>query len=388
DLTLPAVEFDTLTGSEIDSNALLKTLREIDDGSMTLGELTLENLNFGDAVTFSDVINILNQALPDGYPSAENQPDNNNLPTNGKSTFAYFDKHLVVSGKGLANASEVGTGTFIGNLLGLGDSAVLTKATPSKTLPAQSPDEAIADVVAASSGCGYCFIDELTNDQILKLASYSQAKNVARYVLKASFNGYTVKYTGEQLDQSDLDVWLECLSRYKQTPLGYTIRFSSYEFLKAIKRNTGKSQYDWLHDTLNRMQSSGIHLSDGKYTYIGSLINEVYRDEETGENCLVLNPKIIACFGDSSWTGIIRDLRLQLKGKPLTKWLYGFYSSHAKPLAIKVETLKELYGSKRCELYKFRYDLKKALIELSSVTKWYCEIDKTDKIIIKKGKIQ
>lgn len=206
-------------------------------------------------------------------------------------------------------------------------------------------------------------------------------------VLKASFNGYTVKYTGEQLDQSDLDVWLECLSRYKQTPLGYTIRFSSYEFLKAIKRNTGKSQYDWLHDTLNRMQSSGIHLSDGKYTYIGSLINEVYRDEETGENCLVLNPKIIACFGDSSWTGVIRDLRLQLKGKPLTKWLYGFYSSHAKPLAIKVETLKELCGSKRGELYKFRYDLKKALIELSSVTKWYCEIDKTDKIIIKKGKI-
>ncbi|WGM08552.1 DUF3383 family protein (plasmid) [Arsenophonus nasoniae] len=45
DLTLPAVEFDTLTGSEIDSNALLKTLRQIEDGSITLGELTLENLN-------------------------------------------------------------------------------------------------------------------------------------------------------------------------------------------------------------------------------------------------------------------------------------------------------------------------------------------------------
>ncbi|PAU99117.1 hypothetical protein CBG25_20535 [Arsenophonus sp. ENCA] len=202
--------------------------------------------------------------------------------------------------------------------------------------------------------------------------------------IKATFNGYTVKYTGEQLDQADLDVWLECISRCKDTPLGHTVRFSSYEFLKAIKRNTGKSQYDWLHDSLNRMQSSGIHLSDGKYTYIGSLINEIYREEETGKNCISLNPKIISCFGDSSWTGIAKDLRLKLKTKPLTQWLYSFFSSHVKPLPIKIETLKKLCGSEIAELRMFRFKIRKSLKELSSVTGWSCEIDEKDKVIVNK----
>ncbi|QBY46347.1 hypothetical protein ArsFIN_49580 (plasmid) [Arsenophonus nasoniae] len=68
-----------------------------------------------------------------------------------------------------------------------------------------------------------------------------KGKEVPKNVIKATFNGYTVKYTGEQLDQADLDVWLECISRCKDTPLGHIVRFSSYEFLKGIKRSTGKS---------------------------------------------------------------------------------------------------------------------------------------------------
>lgn len=202
--------------------------------------------------------------------------------------------------------------------------------------------------------------------------------------LKASFNGYTVKYTGEQLDQSDLDVWLECLKRCQETPLGYTVRFSSYDFLKNIGRDTGKSQYNWLNDSLSRMQVSGVELSDGKFSYFGSLINEIYREEETGENCLVLNPKIAVCFGDSGWSGINKLIRMQLKGKPLTQWLHGFYSSHAKPLPIKVETLRGLCGSEVKELKKFRQMLKKSLSELADATSWTCEIDNTDKVIILK----
>lgn len=207
-------------------------------------------------------------------------------------------------------------------------------------------------------------------------------------VQKASFNGYTVKYTGEQLDQADLDVWLECLSRCQETALGYTVRFSSYEFLKSIGRDTGKSQYNWLNDSLSRMQVSGVELSDGKFSYMGSLINDIYREEETGENCLVLNPKIAVCFGDSGWTGINRLIRMQLKGKPLTQWLHGFYSSHTNPLPIKVVTLKMLCGSEVSELYKFRQMLKKSLLELATATDWTCEIDNTDKVIVvkKKGK--
>ncbi|WGM13883.1 plasmid replication initiator TrfA (plasmid) [Arsenophonus nasoniae] len=213
------------------------------------------------------------------------------------------------------------------------------------------------------------------------------AKGTRKYeknILKATVNGYTIKYTGEQLDQSDLDVWLECLQRCQQSPLGHTVRFSSYKFLKSIERNTGKSQYQWLHESLNRMKANAVQLSDKKYTYIGSLINEIYRDDKTGENCLILNPKIADFFGDSGWTGITKALRLKLKGKPLTQWLYGFYISHAKPLPIKVITLRELCGSEIKELKKFKQLLKKSLLELSDVTDWHCEIDTKDKVIVSK----
>lgn len=210
------------------------------------------------------------------------------------------------------------------------------------------------------------------------------ARKYEKNILKTTLNGCTVKYTGEQLDQSDLDVWLECLQRCQSCQLGYTVRFSSNNFLLKLGRNTGKSDHEWLKSVLQRLRTNDIEISDGKLSYMGSLIFEQYRDEETGENCLVLNPKIAVFFGDAGWTGITKSIRLKLKGKPLTQWLHGFYSSHAKPLPVKVETLRGLCGSEVKELKKFRQMLRSALSELSIATGWDCNIDKTDKVLIKK----
>ncbi|MBD8234733.1 plasmid replication initiator TrfA (plasmid) [Pantoea agglomerans] len=211
------------------------------------------------------------------------------------------------------------------------------------------------------------------------------SRKYEKNVIKAALNGYTVKFTGEQLDQSDLDVWLECIRLSQQAPLGDTVRFSSNSFLKSIGRNTGKSDHEWLKTVFLRLRANAIDISDGRYSYIGGLVNELYRDEKTGENCLVLNPKIAACFGEDGWTGIDNAIRLELKGKPLTQWLHGFYSTHHTPLPIKVSTIKELCGSEVNELYKFRQMLKKSLIELSEVTGWICEIDCRDLVTVKKG---
>lgn len=211
-------------------------------------------------------------------------------------------------------------------------------------------------------------------------------KGIRKYekgVLKATFNGYTVKYTGEQLDQSDLDVWLECLQRCQNTQLGHTVRFSSHDFLISISRDTGKAQHEWLKSVFLRLRANDVEISDGRYTYMGSLIFEQYRDEETGDNCLVLNPKIAACFSDAGWTGINKTIRIKLKGKPLTLWLYGFYSSHAKPLSIKVSTLKDLCGS-MSTIKEFKRMLKKSLEELTSVTEWECKVGEDDLVYIKK----
>jgi len=202
-------------------------------------------------------------------------------------------------------------------------------------------------------------------------------------VLKATVNGYSIKYSGERLDQSDLDVWLECIRRSQSCQLGTIVRFAANDFLRSIDRKTGKSQHEWLKTSLKRMRFTDIEISDGRFMYCGSLLHEYYQDKIKGDNCLIINDKIIDCFESSSWTAINHALRLALRGKQLTQWLYGFYSSHFKPFPIKIETLKLISGS-NSETKEFRRMIKKSLAELSSVTGWSCKIDEKDKVIVNK----
>lgn len=206
-------------------------------------------------------------------------------------------------------------------------------------------------------------------------------------VLKATVQGLTLTVTGEQLDQSDFDVFLEILHRHQKLPLGTAIRFKAGNFLKAIDRNVGNSDYVWLEDSLYRLATCNIELGDGKRFYQGALLHDKYRDEETREYAIVINQKIAVFFANGLWTGLSVKERSELKGKQLALWLHGSYSTHDAPYAYKVETLKNQCGSQTGKLYEFRRTLKKALSDLSSVTGWDCWIDeKTDLVHVKKTK--
>lgn len=212
------------------------------------------------------------------------------------------------------------------------------------------------------------------------------AKGARKYeqrVLKASVNGITVKFTGQQLDQSDLDVWLGCLQYLKKVPVGTQVHFSMYSFLKNLGRNTGKSDREWLRNSLTRLSACLIEMGDGRHFYNGHLINDYYRNEVEGEYILTLNPKILSFFSSELWTGLDLDKRRQLKGKTLSQWLHGFYSTHSAPHPYKVETLKNLCGSE-ADLKEFRRMLKKALSDLSIATGWTCWIDESGLANVKK----
>jgi hypothetical protein len=208
-----------------------------------------------------------------------------------------------------------------------------------------------------------------------------------RNVLKATVQGLTVKFTGEQLDQADLDVYLECVRRCTKKSLGELVRFTAYDFLKSIGRKTGKFEYEWLKVCLTRLFVCGLELGDGRLFYDGHLINEKYRDEKTGEFVIALNPKIAKFFSGDVWTGLLLTERTTLKGKPLAQWLHGFYSSHSKPFSYKVETIKELCGSDVSALKTFKQKLKKSLADLTVATGWQCWIDESDLVNVKKKSI-
>lgn len=183
-----------------------------------------------------------------------------------------------------------------------------------------------------------------------------------------SLDGVTVRYTGEQLDQSDLDVWEQAVHLARAHPLGNVCHFTAYAFLKALGRSTGKSQYEWLDDVIDRLVACDVILQTKQKTYGGNLIAMWRRDETTGVYKINLNADLVKLYGSNDWTAINWAQRQTLRGKPLALWLHGFYSSHAQPYPMKVATIQQLSGSGTKRLAKFKENLKAALADLEAAT--------------------
>ena len=196
-----------------------------------------------------------------------------------------------------------------------------------------------------------------------------QGKNRAgllRKVLIATQDGVTIRYTGWQLDQADLDVWEHALHLARTQALGTECHFTAHGFLKALGRSTGKSGHDWLGEALARLSATSVEITAGRRTYFGSLIDRGVRDEDTGRYVVEINPDLAKFYGRSQWTQIDWAQRQALRRKPLALWLHGFYASHAKPYPLTVEYLHKLSGSQTKQLRNFKQALTRALRDLEA----------------------
>lgn len=218
-------------------------------------------------------------------------------------------------------------------------------------------------------------------------------KGQRRYLngqLIVSFTGITIYYTGEQLDQGDLDVFIHAVhltaqQKERTNPEGL-VHFSVRGFLKAIDRKPGKTGQQWLLRSIRRLSASNVEIQIHNKTlrsmfsiYGGSLIHDYFYDPVQKTYYLRVNPSLGALF-DRGWTQLCLQQRLRLKGD-LTRWLHGIYSSTKKTYPIKVSTLRVLSGSACCRLSDFRRRLKSSLnkmIEIGAITSW--EIDQNDKV--------
>ena len=196
-----------------------------------------------------------------------------------------------------------------------------------------------------------------------------QGKNRAVFQreLLACQKGLQIRFTGIQLDQSDLDVWEQALHLARLHPLGTRCEFSVYGFLKALGRKTGKSEHEWLKNSFARLMGCGVELTNQqeRKTYGGSLL-EFMRDDDSGRYVVIFNPKILI-FYEGGWTAIDWQDRQLLRGKPLALWLHGYLATHAKPYPIKIETIRSFSGSSNKEIRCFKRKLIAALTELKKI---------------------
>lgn len=190
---------------------------------------------------------------------------------------------------------------------------------------------------------------------ILQTSLFSATSRTKRKFLQraviGSFKSVNVIYTGANLDQSDLDVWLGVLQLAKNHNhlLGDRIEFTERNFLRLINRASGKSDRTWLKNVFRRLSATNLEvcaeIKNRQLEYGGSLVHEYYRDDDSELYVLVLNQKIKILFDNNAWTKLDLKVRYALRGNPLAQWLHGFYSTLAQPFKLKVETLHRYCGS-------------------------------------------
>ena len=190
------------------------------------------------------------------------------------------------------------------------------------------------------------------------------AKGRRRYMdkeLVAAVDGVEIRYTGQRLDQGDLDVWENVLHAVRTQKLGSECRLTSYALLKLMgKTDTGKNRAT-LSARITRLVANALEVKQGRYSYMGSLITGAAKDEETQEWVIELNPKMRPLFADDQFTQVEWAVRHALDGHQLAQWLHGFYASHAKPFPMRIETLHRLCGSEQSLMSDFAKKLRKAL---------------------------
>lgn len=207
----------------------------------------------------------------------------------------------------------------------------------------------------------------------LRSALFGAIRRGARRYLEreriAALEGIEIFYTGQRLDQGDLDLWEMLLHLARLQGLGSECRVTAYQLLKALgKADTGGNR-EVLHIRLMRLKATAVEIEQGRYGYAGSLMDEVYRDKETQEYVFRANLKLRSLYEPDQFTQIDWVIRRELDGQPLAQWLQGFYASHAKPYPISVARLHELCGSGCEALNNFRPKLRKSLSMLEAASK-------------------
>lgn len=176
--------------------------------------------------------------------------------------------------------------------------------------------------------------------------------------------GNDLTYTGDQLNQSDLDLLASVLHLMRNHPLDQEFYTSMYALLKGLGiKDTGPSRTSLKHRLL-RLSSCELSIRTDSFVYEGNLTKADYLD---GNKPLVLglNPNIIRLFASDQFTLVHWGVRSMLNGSPLAQWLHGYYSTHATPYPVRIDTLHKISGSKTVSPDKFLQLLRRALDKLA-----------------------
>jgi TrfA protein len=208
--------------------------------------------------------------------------------------------------------------------------------------------------------------------------------------LLATVDGVEIRFTGEQLNQDDHDLLMQLIFMAREKQVGAWVTMPAHSILKALGRQVGGKQHRDLRADIFRLAAGtvSIRIARDRIEVTGHhLLAKAAQHEDSRYWVYRLDPDLAFLYGGESYTLIDWDKRLNLKGKDLARWLQLYLATHAKPFPVKVDTLRELSGSRTKALRSFRGQLRLALDALISnhdIEQWWIA-QQTDLVTVERG---
>ncbi|MCP3722370.1 hypothetical protein M3I53_04350 [Paraburkholderia sp. CNPSo 3272] len=263
-------------------------------------------------------------------------------------------------------------------------------ATPNNTLAAWHKLQ-----LPHGLGTNFVTAQTLARSAIFSTLTYGPKARRPQYLSKTQLattdtSGIKVFQTaGQGLDQGDADVFYELLRRVvnsgQERHREARVYFNRGEVIKALGRTPGGNTRKLLDDSLDRLFHAEFEFSVpglfvGKSRLILKMLGPECESETEHDYDVLLDVELARLFDGGQWTLLRRSVMQSLKGNPLAKGLYAYYSTHLSPYPMLPGTLRDLMGRKGMQLSKFVAVLRPALAEVKKATGWAkCELELTEK---------
>lgn len=183
-------------------------------------------------------------------------------------------------------------------------------------------------------------------------------------------------FSGEQLDESDSDVWMLLMKMAANYEPGAIFEVHRREFLQKLNRSVGGSMYEWLHRSLQRLDWGQLSMegnTGGKPWKVGITlflhpIKELSFNASRGVYTLCIDERWRFIYGGNQFSLIDWDKRMLFgKNQDMAKSLQRLIAASSDSLQrYQVEWLKKRMLSTG-RLRDFRTALQAAFVELERV---------------------
>lgn len=195
---------------------------------------------------------------------------------------------------------------------------------------------------------------------------------------------YKIYYSGDRLNQSDLNVWLRIAALYSlgNNKIGENVWLYLHEFLsQTYQSSVPRHAYVDLEETIIRLYSAKIVLvRKGKPPFLCRLISDrtpVFMGKGNKKTIeLSIDCTIRDALEDEGFSFINMSERRELGNNQLALWLQLYYSRHADPFPISVNFFYGKAGTSATNITRWvRCTLKPAIERINKLNGWELFLD-------------